>query len=380
MIAQADFVVIGAGIAGASLAYELSKTASVVLVEREHQPGYHATGRSAAVFTEIYGNAAIRALTVASGPFFANPPDGFSDYPLWSPRPLIMVARNDQRAELQALYDQAVLLVPTLRMLDAAEVLQRAPMLKADYVDGGLLEEMSSDLDVHAIHSGFLRGARSRKARVVQNADVVGLARNRGGDWTVDTSAGSIGAGAVVNAAGAWVDEIASLAGAAPIGLVPKRRSAFTFTFAPPQHVDGWPTIIDISEEFYFKPEAGKLLGSPADETPSAPCDAQPEEIDIAIAIDRIGQAAHFAVQTVDRKWAGLRSFVSDKTPVVGYDDEVEGFFWLAAQGGYGIQTSPALARAAAALATGASMPDDIASLGVDSATLSPVRLRSGRA
>lgn len=380
MIEQADFVVIGAGIAGASLAYELSKTASVVLVEREHQPGYHSTGRSAAVFTEIYGNAAIRALTVASGPFFANPPDGFSDYPLWSPRPLIMVARNDQRAELQALYDQAVLLVPTLRMLDAAEVLQRAPMLRADYADGGLLEEMSSDLDVHAIHSGFLRGARSRKARVVQNADVVGLTRNRSGDWTVDTSAGPIGAGVVVNAAGAWADDMAGLAGARPIGLSPKRRSAFIFSFDPPQPVDAWPTVIDISEEFYFKPDAGRLLGSPADETASAPCDAQPEEIDIAIAIDRISQAANFTVRSVDRKWAGLRSFVSDKTPVVGFDDEVEGFFWLAAQGGYGIQTSPALARAAAALITGASMPDDIASLGVGSATLSPARLRSGRA
>ena len=380
MMEHVDFVVIGAGMAGASLAYELSKTASVVLVEREHQPGYHSTGRSAAVFTEIYGNATIRALTVASGHFFANPPDGFSDYPLWSPRPLIMVARSDQRAELQALYDEAVLLVPTVRMLDAAEVLQLAPMLRADYVDGGLLDQMSSDLDVHAIHSGFLRGARLRKTRVVQNADVVGLARSRSGDWTVETSAGSIVAGAVVNAAGAWADEMAGLAGVRPIGLLPKRRSAFVFSFDPPQPVDAWPTIIDISEEFYFKPEAGKLLGSPADETPSAPCDAQPEEIDIAIAIDRISQAADFTVRSVDRKWAGLRSFVSDKTPVVGYDDEVEGFFWLAAQGGYGIQTSPALARAAAALVTGGPMPNDVAALGVNRATLSPVRLRSGRA
>jgi D-arginine dehydrogenase len=173
---------------------------------------------------------------------------------------------------------------------------------------------------------------------------------------------------------------MAGLAGVRPIGLLPKRRSAFVFSFDPPRPVDAWPTIIDISEKFYFKPEAGKLLGSPADETPSAPCDAQPEEIDIAIAIDRISQAADFTVRSVDRKWAGLRSFVSDKTPVVGYDDEVEGFFWLAAQGGYGIQTSPALARAAAALVTGGPMPDDVAALGVNSATLSPVRLRSGRA
>lgn len=372
---HADFIVVGAGIAGASAAYELSRDSTVVLVEREHQPGYHSTGRSAAVFTEIYGNAAIRALTVASAPFFGRPPEGFATYPLWSPRPLIMIAREDQRQALEALYEQAVKLVPDIRIIDAADVLERAPMLRPDYVSGGLLDENSSDLDVHEIHAGFLRGARERGARIVQNADVRKMTRD-GRGWNVETSAGTVSGRVVVNAAGAWADEIAGLAGAAPIGLVPKRRSAFTFTFAPPQRVEGWPTIIDISEEFYFKPEAGKLLGSPADETPSPPCDAQPEEIDIAVAIDRIDQAADFTVETVERKWAGLRSFVADKTPVVGYDDRVEDFFWLAAQGGYGIQTSPALSRAAAALARRADMPHDIVALGVTAATLSPLRLR----
>lgn len=376
MVDRTDFVVIGAGIAGASVAYELSRDSSVALIEREHQPGYHSTGRSAAVFTEIYGNAAIRALTVASAPFFGNPPEGFASYPLWSPRALIMVAREDQREELEALYRQAVRLVPSIRIIDTDEVLARAPMLRGDYVSGGLLEEKSSDLDVHEIHAGFLRGARARGARLVQNADVRSLTRDSQG-WTIETTAGLVSARVVVNAAGAWADEVAGLAGAAPIGLVPKRRSAFTFTFEPQQPVRDWPTIIDISEEFYFKPEAGKLLGSPADETPSPPCDAQPEEIDIAIAIDRIGQAADFSVRSVDRKWAGLRSFVADKTPVVGYDDRVKDFFWLAAQGGYGIQTSPALSRAAAALLRRTDMPDDIVALGVTAATLSPVRLRN---
>jgi len=376
MVDRVDFVVIGAGIAGASVAYELSRDSSVTLVEREHQSGYHSTGRSAAVFTEIYGNAAIRALTVASAPFFGSPPEGFASYPLWSPRPLIMVAREDQRAELKALYEQAVRLVPSIRVIDTDEVLARAPMLRRDYVSGGLFEEKSSDLDVHEIHAGFLRGARARGARLVQNADARALSRDARG-WTVETSAGPVSGRVVVNAAGAWADEIAELAGAAPIGLVPKRRSAFTFTFSPNQRVEEWPTIIDISEEFYFKPEAGKLLGSPADETPSAPCDAQPEEIDIAIAIDRIGRAAEFTVDRVERRWAGLRSFVADKTPVVGYDGRVKDFFWLAAQGGYGIQTSPALSRAAAALLRGTDLPDDLVALGVTAATLSPVRLRN---
>jgi D-arginine dehydrogenase len=375
MVERADFIIVGAGIAGASLAYELAKDASVILLEREDQPGFHSTGRSAAVFTEIYGNAVIRALTVASGPFFGAPPDGFSDYPLWNARPLIMIAREDQVVELDALYEQAVKLVPALQKLNATEVRRFLPMLRADYVDSGLLEAGAKDLDVNAIHAGFLRGARSGGARLLNRAEVRALTRDADG-WTVETTGGVVCGGVVVNAAGAWADEIAVLAGAAPIELVPKRRSAFTFSINPPQRVDGWPTIIDISEEFYFKPDAGKLLGSPADETPSLPCDAQPEEIDIAIAVDRICQAADFTVKTVDSKWAGLRSFVSDKTPVVGYDDRIDGFFWLAGQGGYGIQTSPALSRTAASLLRKSGMPSDVDSLGVTAAKLSPSRLR----
>ncbi len=378
MMGQVDYVVVGAGIAGASVAFELSKHSKVVLVEREYQPGYHATGRSAAVFTEIYGNAVIRALTVASAPFFSNPGAGFSDSPLWSPRPLIMIARDDQMHELTALHEAAVKLVPSLRIIDCDEVMERLPLLRRDYVEAGLLEENSRDLDVNAIHMGFLRGARSRATELLQKADVRSIRRDPEG-WTLETSAGLVSGRVLINAAGAWADEIGILAGAAPIGLIPKRRSAFTFSFEPAQPIETWPTVIDISEEFYFKPEAGKMLGSPADETPSPPCDAQPEEIDIAIAIDRIGQAMDVEVRSVDRKWAGLRSFVPDKTPVVGYDDAVKDFFWLAAQGGYGIQTSPALSRTAAALVRRGSMPSDVASLGVSEASLSPARLRRGK-
>ncbi|APH71349.1 FAD-dependent oxidoreductase [Aquibium oceanicum] len=370
-----EFLIIGGGIAGASAAYELAANARVMILERESQPGYHSTGRSAAVFTEIYGNVVIRALTVASADFFLDPPQGFSDHPLLSPRPLIMIGRHDQRGRVEQLHEVAVQLVPNLRIIEREEVLKLSPILRADYVACGLLEPNSSDMDVHAIHSGFLRGARARGAQIVSNAEVRDLQRSREG-WVVDTSAGKFVARHVVNAAGAWADALAELAGVRPIGLVPKRRTAFTFSFDPAAAVDPWPTVIDVSEQFYFKPEGGKLLGSPADETPSPPCDAQPEELDIAIAIDRISAAVNFDVKTVDSRWAGLRSFVHDKTPVVGFDDDAEGFFWLAAQGGYGIQTSAAMGRLAAALAFGKNVPADLSALGISADLLSPSRLR----
>lgn len=372
---EVDFLIVGGGIAGASAAYELAKEGRVIVLERESQPGYHSTGRSAAVFTQIYGNDVIRALTTASGPFFTDPPAGFSEHPLMTPRPLIMIGREDQRGEVEKLRDIAMRLVPDLRILERDELLKRLPVLRSDYVACGLLEPNSSDMDVHAIHTGFLRGARSRGAKIVSNAEVSGL-EHEGGVWLVRSTAGNFVTRTIVNAAGAWVDALAELAGVQPVGLVPKRRTAFTFSFDPPANIGGWPTIIDISEEFYFKPEAGKLLGSPADETPSPPSDVQAEELDIAMAIDRISSATTLAVKRVDSRWAGLRSFVADKTPVVGFDDAVEGFFWLAAQGGYGIQTSAAMGRLTAALVCHRPVPDDIAALGIAADMLAPERLR----
>jgi D-arginine dehydrogenase len=373
----ADFVVIGAGIAGASAAYELSDGARVVLVEAEDHPGYHATGRSAAVFTGIYGNAVIRALTAASRPFFDVPPAGFASAPLLTPRPLLMIGRSDQRHETRALYDTARTLVPELAMLDEPGVRALVPVFQDGYVAEAVFEPTAQDLDVHAIHQGFLRGARARGARVAVRAEVVGLDR-RGGDWEVRTRDGMWSTPVVINAAGAWADAVAGLAGVAQVGLVPKRRTAFTFSVTPETDVRDWPTVIDVSEAFYFKPDAGRLLGSPADETSSEPCDAQPEDIDVAIAIDRITRAVTLEVRRIESRWAGLRSFVADKTPVVGFDPEAEGFFWLAAQGGYGIQTSPAMGRLAAALARSEACPGDITALGINESHLSPRRL--GRA
>ena len=368
-------IVIGAGIAGASAAYELAKVAPVIILERESQPGYHTTGRSAAVFSQIYGNATIRAVTVRSRDFFSSPPTGFAEQPLWSPRPALMVARADQMERLRLAHEEWAQLAPSIQLLEGDSARSAAPMLKPDYVAGAVIDAGASDLDVNEIHRGFLRGATQGGAKLVCNAEVSALSREND-CWRVQTKAGEFTAGVVVNASGAWGDVIGALAGGHAMGLVPKRRTAVLFDPVPAADVRSWPIIIDADEQFYFKPDAGKLLGSPADETASPPCDVQPEELDVAIAIDRIEQAANFRVQRVLRKWAGLRSFVADKSPVVGFDLELPGFFWLVAQGGYGIQTAPSLARIAAALACGSEIPEDLRQMGVTADDLSPARLR----
>jgi D-arginine dehydrogenase len=369
------FIVVGAGIAGASAAYELAKLGPVIILERESQPGYHTTGRSAAVFSEIYGNTTIRAMTVGSRSFFASPPVGFADHPLWAPRQMAVVARSDQMERLRHAYDEWVQLVPSIRLIEGDDARHATPMLKPHYVTGAVIETEANDLDVNEIHRGFLRGAARAGGKLVCNADVAGL-RHDGAGWRVQTKAGEFAGRIVVNAAGAWGDEIGRLAGARPVGLTPKRRTAVLFDPAPADNVRSWPTVIDADEQFYFKPDVGRLLGSPADETESPPCDAQPEEIDVAIAVDRIERAANFRVDRVLRKWAGLRSFVADKSPVVGFDPKLSGFFWLVAQGGYGIQTAPALGRIATALASGAEIPDDLKKLGVAAESLSPARIK----
>jgi D-arginine dehydrogenase len=230
------------------------------------------------------------------------------------------------------------------------------------------------DIDVHALHQGFLRGLRARGGGVLCKAEVRALERCRG-HWRVQTAAGGFAAPLLVNAAGAWADEIGRLAGAAPIGLVPKRRTAITFDPPKGAAIDRWPAVIDIDEQWYFKPEAGRLLASPADETPSPPCDAQPDDYDVAVLVDRLTRRTTLPVPRIRARWAGLRSFVADKTVVAGFDARVDGFFWLAGQGGYGIQTAPAVARVASALVGGAAIPPDVAELGVDAAALSPSRL-----
>ena len=370
-----DFLVIGAGIAGASAAYELAASGRVILLERESQPGYHTTGRSAALFTENYGNAVIRKLTIASRAFLEDPPDGFADNALLSARGLLLIANHDQRDALRRAMDEAAAVGGPAQQLDGPACRELVPALRADYVVGGVHDPLARDMDVHGIQNGFLKGVRARGGALVTDAEVRGLTR-QGGRWVAETPAGDFAAPVVVNAAGAWCDVVAGLAGAAPIGLVPKRRTAITFDPPAGVEIDAWPQVIDIDEAFYFKPDAGRIMASPADETPSPPCDAQPEELDIAITVDRIERATSFEVRRVAHSWAGLRSFVADKTLVAGFDEQAEGFFWLTGQGGYGIMTSPAMSRATAGLITARSLPADVAAHGLTEADLSPSRLR----
>lgn len=366
-----DVAVIGAGIAGASVAAELAGMGTrVVLLEREAQPGYHTTGRSAALFTIAYGPPVIRALSRASVGAFNALPDAARPHPLLRPRGALFIARADQAASLAALAEE---LGGIAQRIDAAEARARLPILRPDYAEAALLDRSAADIDVDALHRQYLRALAANGGTQRNGAEVLALSRH-GAGWRVETRGGPLRAGIVVNASGAWADEIASLAGIAPVGLVPKRRTALLV--APPagQNPENWPMIVDIDEQFYMKPDAGKLLLSPADETPSPPCDAQPDEMDVAICIDRIQTAFELPVRRIEHKWAGLRSFVADKCPVAGFAPDAPGFFWLAGQGGYGIQSAPALARTAAALVLGQPIPDDIAAEGVTATALAPRR------
>jgi D-arginine dehydrogenase len=376
-----DFLIIGAGIAGASVAFELAPHGRVIVLEREAVPGHHSTGRSAAVLTQNYGNSIIRRLTLATRPFLEHPPDGFTEYPLTAPRRMLWIAREDQKAGLEATLDEAQRLVPTIRAVTPIGAYALCSALRNDYVAYAILEPHALDLDVHAIHQGFLRGLRNRGGTVVTNAEVVRF-RQTDASWEVQTPDQQYAAAVVVNAAGAWCDVIGQLAGARPVGLVPKRRTAFTCSGPagiPPEELAAWPVIIDSDEDFYFKPESGGILASPADETPMDPCDVFPDDYDVAVAIDRIQKATTLSIAHINRRWAGLRSFVPDKTPVVGMDSERAGFFWLAGQGGYGIQTSSAMGRTAASLIVNQHLPQDVTDMGLTPEDLAPIRVQAER-
>lgn len=372
-----DFIVIGAGMAGASVAAELTAKLTgqgrVLLLEMESQPGYHTTGRSAAIFAPVYGPKPIRALTRASEQFFHAPPDGFTDHPILSPRSILMPARADQLDTLDAMMAEVSGDV-TAEKLDAVQTREIQPLLRHGYAAGSMLDRSGQDIDVHALHQGFLRMLRQGGGVLVNNATVSALQR-QSGIWKVTAGDEHYTAPVVINAAGAWADKIGALAGAETIGLTPKRRTALMIASPQGSGTDTLPLTVDIDEQFYLKPDAGRLLISPANEDPDLPSDVQPDEMDVAICIDRIERAFDLSVRRIENKWAGLRSFVADKCPVAGWSNEVEGFFWLAGQGGYGIQTAPALSRYAAALASGQAIPQDIRDQGLDPATIAPGRL-----
>lgn len=374
-VVTADFVVIGAGIAGASIACWLAPHGRVVVLEREAQPGYHTTGRSAALFFESYGTPQVRALTLASRAFLEQPPEGFCEHPLLSPRGAMMVASPGQEGLLEDAWQVLAGVTTRGERLDARQARERVPVLRPERLVGAVLEPDAADMDVHAIHQGYLRTVRRAGGTIACDAEVTRIART-GGCWRVESRALVCEAPVLVNAAGAWVDQVAALAGVRPIGIEPRRRSAFVFALSEGLDAASWPMTIGIAEDWYMKPDAGMMLASPANADPVAPQDVQPEELDIALAIDRIQAMTTLTIRRPLRTWAGLRSFVADGDLVGGFDPEAPGFFWLAGQGGYGIQTSPAMGEACAALARGLPVPPRIAAFGLDAAMLGPERLR----
>ena len=375
----ADAVIIGGGIAGVSVGYELCQRGlSVQLVEAEPTLAHHSTGRSAAHYLETYGNESVRRLTIAGRPFFDNPPSELVDGPLWRNQPLMHVCSPDHVDRVRALAREYQKLVPTTEFISPAEAVALMSVLRPDVIGGALLEPDAMELDVAAIHQAFVRGMRSHQAQIVTNARVTAIAPS-GDGWTVTTSSGVISTALVINAAGAWCDQIAQLASIEPLGLLPLRRTVAVASL--PAGIDdaaSWPLVAFEAEAGgmagYCKPEPGGLLISPADETLSLPCDARADEIDVAQAIDVIGQWTTLDLRHVRTTWAGLRTFAADRSLVAGFDAAAPGFFWLAGQGGYGIQTAPGLARAAAGLLLDGELPHDLIAAGLTEAELAPGR------
>jgi D-arginine dehydrogenase len=354
-----DVIVIGAGIAGTSLAHFLAPQAQVALVERESQPGYHSTGRSAAYFSPSYGPPQVRALTRASRLALQAVPG------VLRPRASLFPARASQRDALHRLRERlAAEGARGVALLDTRAAQALVPVLRGEAVAAALHDDDGSDIDVHTLHQHYLRAAGSTRAQMICNFGVSRLefAQQR---WEVSAEDRTLRAPVVVNAAGAWADAIGALAGALPLGLQPKRRSAFTF--APPAGLDtrDWPAVVGINEDFYFTPQGGVLLGSPANADPVAPHDVVAEELDIATGIARIEAATTMTIRRPLRVWAGLRSFVPDGALVGGFDDVLPGFFWCCGQGGYGIQTSAAMGAACAARILGRPLPPHVADEGV---------------
>lgn len=362
---MADAIVIGAGVAGLSVAAALARDRNVVVVEMEEASAYHASGRSGAAFGRSYGNSLILRLNAMSAAFFESPPLDFAETPLFRPRPWMIIARTDQAVAATRWIARGTALI----LLDEAGIRHwSAGLLKPGYAATGLLDESCGDLDVHALMQGYARQLRRHGGQVLLRHGV-GTIERHDKFWHVRTREAELVAPILVNAAGAWADAVAGLAGLPPLGLQPLRRTAALID--PPADLDvaRMALILDADEQFYINPEAGRLMISPADETPSPPCDAQPEDIDVAMAVDRYERATGRRVAALAHRWAGLRTFAPDRSPILGFDPRCAGFFWVAGQGGYGIQIAPALSTLAAAMVRGEMVPPDLAE------ALAPARL-----
>jgi D-arginine dehydrogenase len=371
---KADFLIIGSGMAGMSAAYRLSKYGKVIVLEKESLLGYHTTGRSAAFFTENYGNKIIRSITKASRYFLENPPSCFKNTELMTKYGgSLFIANKHQSKLVDKELNYAKSLSANVFEIEKKEVLNMVPIIREDYLDRALHEPDSKVMDVDLIHQGFARGLKDNDGKIIFNSEVQKIEKNNN-LWKLITKNDEFISPIVINAAGAWCDEISILAGCNSLNLAPKRRTVIIFDHLKDINTSMWPVVIDIEDNFYFKSEAGKILASPADETDSPPCDSQPEELDIALTIDRIENATNFKIKNIDHKWSGLRSFFPDRTPVVGEDPSRSGFYWLAGQGGYGIQTAPGISKIIECLITGHNWPDYLYDLSITPETLSPKR------
>jgi len=380
-----DILVIGAGIAGCSLTYRLADKARILVVDAEPQAGYHATGRSAAMYMASYGTPTIRALTRASRAFFESPPAGFTEQPLLAPRGLLYLVNKDQVAFKEESLAQMLASGAQVVEMTPEQIQADVPCVRVDRLHGGVYEAGAMDIDVDALLQGFVRGARQQGAQF-RYAVTVSQANYYADGWHVRLSDGTtVKATIVVNAAGAWAPQIGSLFSGVDAGLQPKRRSAFTFTAQyagedsplPAEVFHDWPTIMAIDETFYFKPDAGQLLGSPANADPVVAHDVVAEELDIAHGIDRIITATRLQIRRPNHTWAGLRTFASDNEFVIGWDPDAPKFFWLAGQGGYGIQTAPGASLLACDLLLNKALNERLVAENVDTMTVSPRRFVS---
>jgi D-arginine dehydrogenase len=371
-----DVIVIGAGMAGLSAAYSLSQSARVLVLEREASAGYHSTGRSAALYGSSYGSEkpVVGALTKLSANFFLNPPEDFAEHSLYTQRGAMYIAHQDSVKELEAYFREMLQYTPHLEWIDRAKIEQLSPVLKPSYCHNAIYDKDVFELDVHLLQESFRRAIRRNGSTLVTEFEVKSLSRERD-NWLVSNGAESYMAPVIVNAAGAWVDEIAQLANVKPLGISPLRRTAILVDAPQELELAAWPMVVQYEEEFYFKPEAGKVMISAANEDLSPPCDAQPEELEIAYAAHYGAEATTLDIARVESSWAGLRNFVHDRSPVIGFAQDSPGFFWLAGQGGFGIQTCPAAGRLVASLVLHGEIPEELAPHQLNTRMLGPGRL-----
>jgi D-arginine dehydrogenase len=368
-----DIAIIGGGIAGASLAHFLGNQRSVLILEREFFHGYHASGRSAAEFTRRFHAPLVGKLAIASAEFLMSPPDGFAEVPLLIQRGNLLVANEEKAGHLKEVFEQESKSGSKLLSQTLEEAIDRVPFLNSDYVKAAFFDPDCYDVEAETLLQSFVKSARKNGTEVRTGCELLS-AHQFGGAWQLDTNLGAFSARTLVNAAGAWADTVAKLAGVKPLGITPYRRTVITVDLPAGIEAAQLPEVNEIDETWYFKPDAGRLLVSPADATPSEPCDAQPEELDVAYAMHYLEEATALRPSTPASKWAGLRTFAPDRLPVVGFDKTQPAFFWLSGQGGYGIQSSPALGQYAADLLLHLNLSQNLLNAGLSGSEFLPGR------